>query len=109
MPPSNDQGPEHQEASVEVLPYDDSWPAMFASEKELLAQVQSPWLAGEIEHVGSTAIPGMPAKPVIDIMAPIRSIERTTCTWFRWQAYFGESDQFSGCASRGSCACARVR
>jgi GrpB-like predicted nucleotidyltransferase (UPF0157 family) len=58
-----------------VLPYDECWPAMFASEKQLLARVLSPWLAGEIEHVGSTAIPGMPAKPVIDIMAPVPSLD----------------------------------
>ena len=75
MPPSNHQGPEHQEAAVEVLPYDEGWPAMFASEKELLARLLSPWLAGEIEHVGSTAIPGMPAKPVIDIMASVASLD----------------------------------
>jgi GrpB-like predicted nucleotidyltransferase (UPF0157 family) len=75
MPPSNHQGPKHQEASVEVLPYDPRWPAMFASEMELLKPILSSWLTGEIEHVGSTAIPGMPAKPVIDIMAPVHSLD----------------------------------
>jgi GrpB-like predicted nucleotidyltransferase (UPF0157 family) len=35
------------------------------------------WLAGPIEHVGSTAIPGMRAKPVIDIMAGVDGLE--TC------------------------------
>ena len=75
MSPTNHQGPANSEASVEVLPYDASWPAMFASERELLKRILSPWLAGDIEHVGSTAIPGMPAKPVIDIMAPVYSLD----------------------------------
>lgn len=33
--------------------------------------VLAPWLVGPIEHVGSTAVPGLQAKPVIDIMAAI--------------------------------------
>jgi len=74
MPSSKHQGPDGQEASVEVVPYDDTWPAKFASERKLIATILSPWLAGEIEHVGSTAVPGMPAKPVIDIMAPVHSL-----------------------------------
>ena len=41
----------------------------------LLQSVLVPGLAGPIEHVGSTAIPGMPAKPVIDIMAAVESLE----------------------------------
>ncbi|MEX2489567.1 MAG: GrpB family protein [Pseudomonadales bacterium] len=71
----NDQAPKNREASVEVVPYDDSWPALFVSEKELLSDILLPWLTGDIEHVGSTAVPGMPAKPVIDIMAPVHSLE----------------------------------
>ena len=34
-----------------------------------------PLLAGPIEHVGSTAVPGLAAKPVIDIMAGVQSLE----------------------------------
>ena len=35
----------------------------------------APWLTGPIEHVGSTAVPGLAAKPVIDIMAAVESLE----------------------------------
>lgn len=64
-----------REAPIEVVPYDPLWPSKFQAEGARLQVVLAPWLAGPIEHVGSTAIPGMPAKPVIDIMAAVRSLE----------------------------------
>ena len=33
-----------------------------------------PWLCGPVEHVGSTAVPGLRAKPIIDMLAPVRSL-----------------------------------
>jgi GrpB-like predicted nucleotidyltransferase (UPF0157 family) len=70
--PSNET---EKEAPIELVEYDPNWPDRFAAEKVLLAAVLRPWLAGPIEHIGSTAIPGMRAKPVIDIMAPVASVE----------------------------------
>jgi len=64
-----------REAPIEVVPYDPRWPSKFDAERELLQAVLAPWLAGPIEHVGSTAVPGMPAKPVIDIMAAVHGLE----------------------------------
>jgi GrpB-like predicted nucleotidyltransferase (UPF0157 family) len=46
----------------------------FETERSFLAPILSPWLAGPIEHVGSTAVPGLPAKPIIDIMAAVSSL-----------------------------------
>jgi GrpB-like predicted nucleotidyltransferase (UPF0157 family) len=63
------------EASIEVVPYDPLWPSKFETERALLQTVLAPWLAGPVEHIGSTAIPGMPAKPVIDIMAAVHTLE----------------------------------
>lgn len=60
---------------VEIAPYDPGWPRAFAKERDMLLPVLEPWLAGGIEHVGSTAVPGLAAKPVIDIMAPVRDLE----------------------------------
>jgi GrpB-like predicted nucleotidyltransferase (UPF0157 family) len=62
-------------APIHVVPYDPSWPARFAEERATLARVLAPWLAGPIEHVGSTAVPGLVAKPVIDIMAAVESLD----------------------------------
>ena len=63
------------EAPIEVVSYDPRWSSTFEKERALLQTVLAPWLAGPIEHVGSTAIPGMPAKPVIDIMAAVHTRE----------------------------------
>ncbi|WGX96654.1 GrpB family protein [Nocardioides sp. L-11A] len=51
---------------VAVVPPDPAWPARFA---EIAAAVRDAlgWRALTVEHVGSTAVPGLPAKPVIDI------------------------------------------
>src|SRR5262245_59916618 len=67
--------PSNGEAPIELVAYDPSWPTKFADERNRLQSVLLPWLAGPIEHVGSTAIPNMPAKPVIDIMAAVHSLE----------------------------------
>ena len=60
---------------VFVDPYDPRWPELFAAERALLDEVLAPWLVASIEHIGSTAVPGLAAKPVIDIMAPVASLE----------------------------------
>lgn len=65
------------EAAVVIEPYNPEWPSLFAAEHDLLARALAPWLAGPIEHVGSTAVPGLAAKPVIDIMAPVLSLEHS--------------------------------
>jgi GrpB-like predicted nucleotidyltransferase (UPF0157 family) len=65
----------HGEALVEIVPYDPAWPARFAQERALLEQVLGPLLAGPIEHIGSTAIPGMLGKPIIDIMVAVADLE----------------------------------
>ena len=52
--------------SVVVVPYDPSWPAAFATIRERIRPVLE-GIAVAIEHVGSTAVPGLSAKPVIDI------------------------------------------
>ena len=64
------------DAPVHTVPYDSDWPRRFEAERQLLISAIGRWLvAGSIEHIGSTAIPGLDAKPVIDIMAGVESLE----------------------------------
>ena len=63
------------EASVEIVSYDPSWPGRFDEETKELRRALAPWLVGPIEHIGSTAIPGLAAKPVIDIMAGVETLD----------------------------------
>ena len=65
------------EAPVEIVPYDSSWPIRFQEEADVLRRALATWLAGAIEHIGSTAIPGLAAKPVIDIMAGVQTLEES--------------------------------
>ena len=62
---------------VEITPYDPGWPAEFEAERALLEPVLAPWLTGEILHVGSTSVPGLGAKPVIDILAEVAGLEES--------------------------------
>src|SRR5436305_6361661 len=58
---------------IRVEPYDPSWPAKFAAERELvLGCFITPPLG--VEHIGSTAVPGLAAKPVIDIQVLVTDL-----------------------------------
>ena len=65
------------EAPVEIVPYDPAWSKGFEEEREALQSALGPWLVGSIEHIGSTAVPGLAAKPVIDIMAGVENLDRS--------------------------------
>jgi len=62
-------------AAVILEEYDSSWPEKFKIEKENLKSIIGSWNYGSIEHVGSTAVVGMVAKPIIDIMFGVKSLE----------------------------------
>jgi GrpB-like predicted nucleotidyltransferase (UPF0157 family) len=63
------------QAPVDIVPYDSEWPTKFEEESAILRRQLAPWLVGPIEHIGSTAVPGLAAKPVIDIMAGVQTLE----------------------------------
>jgi GrpB-like predicted nucleotidyltransferase (UPF0157 family) len=62
------------DAPVHVTNYDTAWPGRFAEQRDQLELSLRPWLYGPAEHVGSTAVPDLAAKPIIDIAAPVRSL-----------------------------------
>jgi GrpB-like predicted nucleotidyltransferase (UPF0157 family) len=59
---------------VEIVPYDPTWPALFAAEAERLRSALDPDQVLGIEHFGSTAVPGLAAKPIIDILIAVASL-----------------------------------
>lgn len=60
---------------VEILPYDPDWPAAFAAEAARLRSLLPGALIGRIEHFGSTAVPGLAAKPIIDMLVEVPSLD----------------------------------
>jgi GrpB-like predicted nucleotidyltransferase (UPF0157 family) len=59
---------------IELIDYDPSWQARFAAQQVRLDTIMERWLVGEVEHIGSTSVPGLRSKPIIDILAPVRSL-----------------------------------
>jgi GrpB-like predicted nucleotidyltransferase (UPF0157 family) len=64
-PPVRVDGP------VRLVEPDPTWPEQYAREEERIRTALGP-RALQVEHVGSTAVPGLPAKPVIDIVLTVR-------------------------------------
>jgi len=63
--------------NVSLVPYDPAWPRMFADEKKHLMACLPSRLIRRIEHFGSTAIPGMAAKPIVDMLVEVSSLDET--------------------------------
>lgn len=59
---------------VRLVPYDPLWPAMYAAEAQEIDAVLGE-LALEIHHIGSTAVPGLATKAVIDLLVAVRRLE----------------------------------
>jgi GrpB-like predicted nucleotidyltransferase (UPF0157 family) len=59
---------------VRIVPYDPLWPERFQHERGLLELALGDLASGGIHHVGSTAVPGLAAKPVIDILVGVRDL-----------------------------------
>jgi GrpB-like predicted nucleotidyltransferase (UPF0157 family) len=56
-----------------IVDYDPNWPICFLREREeILVEVRQ--YTGEIEHFGSTAVPGLCAKPIIDILVGLQDL-----------------------------------
>ncbi len=60
---------------VEVVPYEPRWTLLYENEKAHLLACLPAGLIERVEHFGSTAVPGLCAKPVIDILVGVASLE----------------------------------
>jgi GrpB-like predicted nucleotidyltransferase (UPF0157 family) len=62
---------------IDIVPYNPDWPRMFLLEKSHLLSCLPDTIIKRIEHFGSTAIPRISAKPIIDILVEVTSLEDT--------------------------------
>src|SRR6478752_7671074 len=60
--------------SIVVSEYDPNWPALFEQESIRIKKALGSY-ALAIEHMGSTAVPGLPSKPIIDLLVGVPSLE----------------------------------
>jgi GrpB-like predicted nucleotidyltransferase (UPF0157 family) len=70
---------QYRGGAIEVRDYDPRWPVLFDEECERLRGVFGP--AVTIEHMGSTSVPGLAAKPIIDLLVGIRSLTEAKATY----------------------------
>lgn len=63
---------------IVIADYDPAWVARFNAERDLILRTCLPGAFVRIEHVGSTAVPGLAAKPIVDIMPGVRSLDAFT-------------------------------
>lgn len=61
---------------IRLVPYDPEWPTLFKLEQDRLHSLFPGTLLG-VEHYGSTAVPGLSAKPIIDILVGVASMSVT--------------------------------
>jgi GrpB-like predicted nucleotidyltransferase (UPF0157 family) len=59
---------------IDLVAYDPRWSAMFEEEKRRL-RAFFPDLIGRVEHFGSTAVPGLRAKPIVDLLVEVSSLD----------------------------------
>jgi GrpB-like predicted nucleotidyltransferase (UPF0157 family) len=78
---------------IELVDYDPSWAELFESEREALAPVFDGKVVA-IEHIGSTAVPELCAKPIVDVLVGLRELDLTeheiSAMRERGYAYLGE-------------------
>ncbi len=63
--------------NVSIVPYDSEWPSLFETEADFLRRILPQRLLRRIEHFGSTAVPALAAKPIIDLLIEVTSLEET--------------------------------
>jgi GrpB-like predicted nucleotidyltransferase (UPF0157 family) len=76
-------------ATIEIVPYDPEWPIAFVAERDRIASALGT-LALRIDHNGSTSVPGLAGKPIIDIQISVRELQpiETYATQLTQLGYF---------------------
>ena len=64
--------------TIVITPYHSEWPQQAAAEIIMLKQcLHFPWIV-DMQHIGSTAVPGLPAKPIIDLAIGVSDFSKAT-------------------------------
>lgn len=89
---------------VKIVPYNSDWPKIFETEAEFLRSKLPASIIKRIEHFGSTAVPNLSAKPIIDILVEVSSLKKTRKKIvpilqkegyeYFWRPSFGENPPF---------------
>lgn len=89
-----------QRGTVKLVPYSSEWKSLFAEEERVLRASIGTYVM-DIQHVGSTAIPGLEAKPIIDIAVAVRRLEDVEkcikpleCLGYEYKADAGHPGRF---------------
>ncbi|MFC0434776.1 GrpB family protein [Kutzneria buriramensis] len=89
--------------TVTIVDYDPRWPDVFAAQRDAILE-----LAGDLilafEHGGSTAVPGLAAKPVIDMLTAVRSVEDEGKALVDVVRSLGYQEIDTGMSGRSMCA-----
>ncbi|PZD71466.1 hypothetical protein C1752_06385 [Acaryochloris thomasi RCC1774] len=59
---------------VVIVEYNLQWPVLFTQEAATISNALDDTLVKRIEHFGSTAVPGLAAKPIVDLLVEVRSL-----------------------------------
>ncbi|MEK6535965.1 MAG: GrpB family protein [Actinomycetota bacterium] len=60
---------------IDIVPYGPDWPALFEVEKQHLLSCLPKELIRRIEHFGSTAVPGLASKPIVDMLVEVTDLK----------------------------------
>lgn len=60
--------------AVVIEPYDPAWPDRFAQEARCIVDALSA-IARRVEHIGSTSVPGLGAKPIVDVLVAVDDVD----------------------------------
>lgn len=60
---------------VKIAPADPAWQVRGEQERRELDALLAPWRVAGVEHVGSTAVPALPAKPIVDLQAAVADLD----------------------------------
>jgi len=71
---------------IEVVPHNPRWSTLFEEEKNALLELDIPTI-NQIHHIGSTAVDGLAAKPVIDILIEVDSLKSLDSSQAKFEAF----------------------